>query len=111
MSKATLDAFYNGSNYILRLPRLLSTFYDVDHVTKVKKLLRRYRGRNNLLKQSIFLQGGSMLENLLYQAGHKKYPKKLILILCTGASFGLTSFRSDFIEYVKCDIPVKDVKK
>ena len=44
VSKATLDAFYNGSNYILRLPRLLSTFYDVDHVTKVKKLLRRYRG-------------------------------------------------------------------
>lgn len=29
----------------------------------------------------------------------------------TGASNGLTPFRSDFIDYVECDIPVKDVSK
>jgi hypothetical protein len=29
----------------------------------------------------------------------------------TGTSYGLTPFRSDFIDYVKCDIPVRDVTK
>lgn len=33
------------------------------------------------------------------------------LIWDTGASFGLTPFRSDFIDYVEADIPVKDVTK
>ena len=35
----------------------------------------------------------------------------LILIWDTGASFGLTSFQSDFIDYVEADIAVKDVTK
>jgi hypothetical protein len=38
-------------------------------------------------------------------------PKSLILIWGTGASYGLTSFWSDFIDYVKCEIPVRDVTK
>ena len=37
--------------------------------------------------------------------------KSIMLIWDTGASFGLTLFRSDFIHYVKADIPVKDVTK
>jgi hypothetical protein len=35
----------------------------------------------------------------------------VILIWDTGASYGLTPFRSDFIDYVKCEIPVRDVTK
>ncbi len=35
----------------------------------------------------------------------------MILIWDTGASFGLTPFRSNFIDYMKCDIPFKDVTK
>ncbi len=38
-------------------------------------------------------------------------PKSLILIWDTGASYGLTPFWSDFIDYVKCAIPVRDVTK
>ncbi len=38
-------------------------------------------------------------------------PKSLILIWDTGALYGLTPFRSDFIDYVKCEIPVRDVTK
>jgi hypothetical protein len=38
-------------------------------------------------------------------------PRSLILIWDTGALFGLTLFRSDFIDYVECDIPVHDVTK
>ncbi len=35
----------------------------------------------------------------------------MILIWDAGASFGLTPFRNNFIGYVKCDIPVKNVTK
>ena len=38
-------------------------------------------------------------------------PRSLILIWDTGASYGLTPFHSDFIDYVECDIPVRDVTK
>ena len=34
-----------------------------------------------------------------------------MLIWDTGTSFVLTPFKSDFIDYVKCDITVKDVTK
>ena len=35
----------------------------------------------------------------------------MIFILDMGALFGLTPFQSNFINYVRCDIPVKDVIK
>jgi hypothetical protein len=38
-------------------------------------------------------------------------PKTLILIWDTGGSAGLTPFRSDFIDYVECEIDVRDVTK
>jgi hypothetical protein len=43
--------------------------------------------------------------------GGPKDPRTLILIWDTGALFGLTPFRSDFIDNVECDIPVRDVTK
>jgi hypothetical protein len=43
--------------------------------------------------------------------GGKLNPRSLILIWDTGASYGLTPFCSDFINYVECDIPVWDVTK
>ncbi len=38
-------------------------------------------------------------------------PKTLILIWDNGGSAGLTPFRSDFIDYVECDIDVCDIAK
>ena len=35
----------------------------------------------------------------------------MILIWDTGASYGLIPFRSDFIDHMECNIPVKDVTK
>jgi hypothetical protein len=37
--------------------------------------------------------------------------KTIMLIWDTVASFGLTPFWSDFIDYVKCKLPVRDVTK
>jgi hypothetical protein len=33
------------------------------------------------------------------------------LVWDTGASFGLTPFRGDFIDYVECSIPVRDIAR
>ncbi len=38
-------------------------------------------------------------------------PKSLILIWDTRASAGLTPFQNDFIDYVKCEIDVRDITK
>ncbi len=51
---------------------------------------------------------GGTYENRISFATGLQDPKSLILIWDTGASYGLTPFRSDFIDYVKCEIPVRD---
>ena len=38
-------------------------------------------------------------------------PKTLILIWDTGASAGLTTFCSNFIDYIKCEIDVREITK
>ena len=54
---------------------------------------------------------GSILENHLHHSEERKDLRKLILIWDTGASYGLTPFRSDFIDHVRSDIPIKDMTK
>ena len=52
-----------------------------------------------------------LLNNRACNASNKIDPNNLILIWDTGASFGITPFRSDFIDYVEAEIAVKDVTK
>ncbi len=53
---------------------------------------------------------GGTFENCLV-CGEKLDPRSLIVIWDTGASYGLTQFCSDFIEYEECDILVRDALK
>ena len=78
----------------------MSKLTDMDHVHNVEKICHQLDALSD-----------SYLENRLYNAHYKNDPKTLILIWDLGASFWLTPFRSDFIDYVKADIPVKDVTK
>jgi hypothetical protein len=41
----------------------------------------------------------------------RKTAKDCPLVWDTGASFGLTPFRSDFIDYTACEIPVNDIAR
>jgi len=65
------------------------------------------------LSRSGTLRGtyGGTYENRSSFSTGLQNPKSFILIWDTGASYGLTPFRSDFIDYVKCEIPVRDVTK
>jgi hypothetical protein len=80
----------------LQLPRLLSQFKSVDHEKNI----------SSCIAQVVALWG--TFESCPVGGG-KLNPRSLILIWDTGASYGLTPFCSNFIDYVQCDIPVRDV--
>jgi len=97
-SSSILDGFLRSDVHFLQLSRLLSQFRSVDHEKNI----------SSCIAQVAALRG--TFENCSVSGGPKD-PCTLILIWNTGASFGLMPFRSDFIDYVECDIPVRDVTK
>ena len=40
-----------------------------------------------------------------------QYPSNIVLIWDTVTSFGLKPFKSEFIDYVRCNTPLKDATK
>ena len=62
------------------------------------------------MTESKFLRG-QIFENQVLQNSDSKDIRMLMLVWDTGSSYGLKPFRSDFIDVVKCDLPVKDVTK
>ena len=81
-------------------PRLMAKFNEMKHFQNVETLFQR-----------LDILSDRSLDNRTYNARENKNPKDLVLIWDTGASFGLTIFRSDFIDYIEADITVKDVTK
>ena len=51
------------------------------------------------------------MDNLPHRIQNCKYPKSLMFMWYNGDLFGLIPFRSDFINYFRCDFPIKDVMK
>ena len=98
----TLNALCEGQD-VLWLKRFVSAVGVIGHKVMVecqlKQLWCQHRHLNTLC-QSYVTQRLSNLD-----------PNTLILIWDTGTSFGLTQLRSDFIDYVKCDIPIKNATK
>ena len=78
----------------------MSSFTNIDHVANVADLTHK----ENLLC-------GHILDNRVHQNCNRKDPRTMMLVWDMLAPYGLTPFRSDFIDYVKCDILVKDVTK
>jgi len=75
----------------------------VDHVKNAQSCVNRvYTHRGTY--------GGTYENHSSFSTGLQD-PKSLILIWDTGEFYGLTPFRSDFIDYVKCEIPGRDVTK
>ena len=52
---------------------------------------------------------GQIFENRVLQNINLKDPRTMMLVWDMGYLYGLTPFRSDFIDYMKCDITVNDV--
>ena len=54
--------------------------------------------------------------NLLLESQHGIFDLRKSFVNCpliwdTGASYGLTPFRGDFLDYEECNIPVQDISK
>jgi hypothetical protein len=98
LCQSTLVSFLGHDRDYLQLPRLLSQFQSVDHEKNISSRIARIAALRGTFENRPAV--GADLD-----------PRSIILIWDTGASFGLTPFRSDFINYVECEIPVRDVTK
>ena len=87
ISDSILDGFLRSDVHFLQLPRLLSQFRSVDHEKNISSCIARVAA----------LWG--TFENRSMSGGNLD-PRTLVLIWDTGASFGLTPFHSDFIDFV-----------
>lgn len=96
-----LDAFCDGKgDDFLHLPRLMKRLNSNDHGQRLEKLMSRL----NICRNAFELEPSTKpLETATFTG--------CPLVWDTGASFGLTPFRADFINYIECHIPVKDISK
>ena len=78
----------------------MPSFTKIYHVANIADLKQR----------ELFLRG-EIFENRVLKNSDRKDSITMVLVCNTGDLYGFTPFRSDFIDYVKCDIPVKDVTK
>jgi hypothetical protein len=99
LSKPTFDGFWEGKDF-LHLFFQLSTYCTMDHEKNVQSCIAH-------IKLMHGFYWGTYESHCPYRDDHVDL-KTTMLIWDTGASFGLTPFRSDFINYVKCDIPARD---
>ena len=90
----TLDAFCTDrGKFFLVFPKPMRKFEFKEHGEKVQSTL----GHSSLLTSEIGLS--------LVKVTFRECP----LVWDTGALFGLTLFRGNCIDYVECQIPVKDI--
>ena len=96
ISAKTLDNFCNDrGKFFLGLNKLMKKLDVQEHGDNDQNTV----GRPNILASGI----GEALSNATFL--------DCTLVWDTVASFGLTPFRSDFIDYVECQIEVKDISK
>ena len=95
-----LDRFCSSrGDTFLALPRLMKKLNCQDHAVGARSVVKRLN-----LFQTLNLDGST--EN------KKRHTAiNCPLVWDTGASFGLTPFRGDFIDYTECRIPVNDIAR
>mmetsp|Transcript_18724 Transcript_18724/g.38474 ORF Transcript_18724/g.38474 Transcript_18724/m.38474 type:complete len:311 (-) Transcript_18724:683-1615(-) len=98
ISATLLDGFSNDKNRdFIQLYRLLRSFNHADRTKTLQQVVGRFNAIRSSFESSFNAQSPDSF-------------KKMMLVWDTGASFGLTPFRQDFIDYVEVELPVKDTK-
>ena len=80
---------------------LFKCFEEEDHAIMAQETVDRMNSHCT----AMLLQAGNEVQKL------SKHFKNCPVVWDTGASYGLTPFRGDFINYEKCRIPVQDISK
>ena len=93
-----LDAFCNHGDFcsLLRLLQNLDSHQSPSTISSAIQRLNLFRSSTDFHR---------ILECTLHT------PDDTLLVYDLGASAGLTPFKSDFFDYVKCSIPVRDISK
>jgi hypothetical protein len=105
LQTSALDGFCDGSKDFLKLSRLISRFHSVDHSKNAQECLDCVHATCGTFGGTYGNENSGPLINVPLD------PRQLMLIWDTGASFGLTPLQNDFIDYVACTIPVRDITK
>ncbi len=93
-----LDAFCNHWDFC-SLPRLLQHLDSHQSPSTISSAIQRLN----------LFQSSPDFHRILECTSHT--PDDTLLVYDLGASAGLTPFKSDFFDYVKCSIPVRDISK
>ena len=94
-----LDEFVcDRGETFLSAPKLMGHFQGIS----VKEGAKQVAGRVNLFQVALDTTTGKKKRHSF---------RDCPLVWDTGASFGLTPFRGDFIDYVECSIPVNDIAR
>ena len=93
IKRSTLDKFFSCNHDFLALPRLVNSLSN-----------RKFHEKNikSCLSCAAVLRG--MFD--VHHVGCNKDPKTMVLIWDTGASAGLTPFRSNFVDYVEVEFEI-----
>ena len=105
IDEKTLDEFCKSTEF-LALPKFFQAFRDEDHKERAQIVVNRYNGH----RSSLFLT--KVLEAQYSEDDKAVTSDNFIfcpLVWDTGASYGLTPFRDDFIDYEEVEIEVQDI--
>ena len=97
-SEETLNRFCEQTDFLGTM-KLFRAFEEDDHSKTAQDTINRM----NSHRISLLLEAGSEMQSKAISFKHCP------LIWDTGASYGLTPFRGDFIDYEECNIPVQDI--
>ena len=114
VSDEVLSKFCEGKgDAFLNLPRTVKRLNANEHQANVDSLLNRYSNikQDRRKRYSNIARFACDMEPTSAKPSESVTFTGCPLVWDTGASFGLTPFRADFIDYVECDIPVKDISK
>ena len=99
-----LNMFVAGrGDTFLAAARLRSKFKSADQLKGAEEVVRRL----NHFRVVLGLDSNNKKSLKRKRSTFKNCP----LVWDTGASFGLTPFRNDFIDYIECSIPVNDIAR
>ena len=103
ISNESMVSFCKSTDF-LSLAKLFNNFKEIDHESRAKEVVGRYIGH----RSSLFLT--RVLEAQHNSQGITSDEFKFCpCVWDTGASYGLTPFRSDFIDYEEVHIEVQDI--
>ena len=98
VTKEKYNEFCDGSNYFLRPPKLLCEFLRQDQTSSAQQAVDHL----NIFKQTL---------DACKDVNPVATFQTMMLAWDTDDLIGLPPFKADFVDYVKCGTPVKDVTK